>query len=431
MRRLLASCGVIRSKPVFARFWLGSMTSRTGSAISAVAVAWLVLSIAGPEELGIVWLCYGLPRLLSGPVAGRLLDRFQPRILLAIDNLSRASLVVAIPVLDQLGHLSVAHIYGMALLYALVSPWTEVAEQALIPRLVDDSELDSANALLSLNWEMAYVLGPLLAGLVIGVAGASTALLVDSVTFLVMALVSATLPRFVRRRSPAQQGSRTSTFTQRSGLVRLLANRPLLVVSSVTIGFVLMEGMTEVVYPVYIRDALEASPGAYGTFLASAAAGALCGALIGVTILRRLDARVRIGLALVTAVPLFLSLAVVTTVWLAWILVAIASFVIGPYYALERTLAQRLTPADIRGSVFGIRVAATSVAFPVGSALAGALLSVTDAASAIAVLAMIYGLFGLVLLFRPLGTARTGKVQVLTATTATGEVVQQTGRPVQ
>jgi MFS family permease len=70
----------------FRRFWLGMMISRAGDAFTAVALSWVVLGLAGPVQLGIVLMCFGLPRVVSGPVAGRILDRIDPRPLLAADN---------------------------------------------------------------------------------------------------------------------------------------------------------------------------------------------------------------------------------------------------------------------------------------------------------------------------------------------------------
>ena len=61
-------------------------------------------------------------------------------------------------------HLVVADLYGIAAVSALLSSVTEVAEAALVPRLVDDDQLDAANSLLSANWELAYIVGPAVAG---------------------------------------------------------------------------------------------------------------------------------------------------------------------------------------------------------------------------------------------------------------------------
>lgn len=156
MREMISNVALVRRRP-FGRFWLGMAISRTGEAFTTVALSWLVLRVAGPSELGLVLLCYGLPRLVAGPVAGHLLDRFQPRMLLGWDNALRGMLIVLLPLLDYLGSLQVRHIYIMALFSAALAPITEVAERTLVPRLVDDDELEGANALLSMNWELAYI----------------------------------------------------------------------------------------------------------------------------------------------------------------------------------------------------------------------------------------------------------------------------------
>src|SRR6202041_723746 len=91
--------------PAFRRFWLGMMISRAGDAFTTVAVSWVVLDIAGPLQLGVVLMCFGLPRVVSGPIAGHLLDRTDrtdrtdPRLLLAGDNAVRGMLIAVVPVL--------------------------------------------------------------------------------------------------------------------------------------------------------------------------------------------------------------------------------------------------------------------------------------------------------------------------------------------
>jgi hypothetical protein len=76
-------------RPEFRRFWLGMMISRVGDAFTTVTLSWVVVSIAGAFQLGLVLMCYGLPRIVSGPVAGRLIDRYRPRVLLTVDNAAR------------------------------------------------------------------------------------------------------------------------------------------------------------------------------------------------------------------------------------------------------------------------------------------------------------------------------------------------------
>ncbi|MGD0243947.1 MAG: hypothetical protein ABSB59_27020 [Streptosporangiaceae bacterium] len=93
MRQTLQQGRRVLRHQAFRRFWLGMMISRAGDAFTLVALSWVVLGIAGPAQLGVVLMCFGLPRIVSGPVAGRLLDGTRPRLLLAADNAARGLLI--------------------------------------------------------------------------------------------------------------------------------------------------------------------------------------------------------------------------------------------------------------------------------------------------------------------------------------------------
>ena len=186
MRQTLHRGRQVFRRRAFRRFWLGMLISRAGDAFTLVALSWVVLGIAGPAQLGVVLMCFGLPRIVSGPVAGRLLDGTRPRLLLAADNAARGLLIAAVPVLLWQHRLAVADLYVIAAVCALLSAVTEVAESSLVPRLVADDELDAANSLLAANWELASIAGPAVAGLIVATVGAPLALLLDAGSFAVM-----------------------------------------------------------------------------------------------------------------------------------------------------------------------------------------------------------------------------------------------------
>lgn len=194
MRQALRGYIGVGRRPAFRRFWLGMMISRAGDAFTIVALSWLVLGIAGPVQLGVVLMCFGLPRIVGGPLAGRLLDRSRPRILLVLDNSGRGLLIAAVPGLLWTHNLAVADLYPIAAACALLSSVTEVAEAALVPRLVHDDQLDAANSLLSANWEVASIAGPAVAGVIVASIGAPVALLIDPVSFAVMSAICLTPP---------------------------------------------------------------------------------------------------------------------------------------------------------------------------------------------------------------------------------------------
>lgn len=387
MRDVIHSLALARRNRVFRRFWLGMMISRAGDAFTTVALSWLVLTTAGPRELGVTLLCFGLPRMIGAPVAGRLLDRYQPRLLLAWDNALRSALIGILALLSALAATPIAAIYVIAVCGALLSSVTEVAESALVPHLVDDADLEAANSLLAVNWELAYIVGPPLSGLLVGWTGIPISLTIDALSFVIMSVICIGLP-VIDIRSPADEpAGRVSGWLDSRALLRLPA---VLLLTCCTLGFLFLQGMLEVFYPVFSRDALDAGPGGYGAIAGAMGAGALLGVLVGQGLFRRLRPHTRVAAVLLGGAPLFVLLAFVDDVVVAIVVVSVASFLWGPYYVFERSLVQRLTPAHVRGRVMGARTAITSMGFPLGSAAAGVLLAALGVELVVLVMTVVY-----------------------------------------
>ena len=379
----------------FRRFWLGMMISRAGDAFTAVALSWVVLGLAGPVQLGIVLMCFGLPRVVSGPVAGRILDRIDPRPLLAADNAVRAALIAVVPVLLWLHRLAVADLYVIAAASALCSAVTEVAEASLVPRLVDDEHLEGANSLLAANWEVASIAGPALSGVIVATAGAGFALLVDAASFAVMAALCLSLPAF----RPVRSAGPGATAAGPAILFRFPA---VLVLTVCGVGLLCLDGMATVLYPVYCRTFLHVTSTGYGILVSAAGVGALLGVVVGPGLFSRLPVGWRIGGALAVAAPLFGLLRLAPDLPVAAVLLGLATFGVAPYFAFDRTLMQRLVPDDVRSRLAGARMTVSSLGFPLGSAAGGALIG------AVGVPAMIVVIAGFFLAFAALPVLAVG-----------------------
>jgi predicted MFS family arabinose efflux permease len=363
-------------------------------------VAWVVLDIAGPVQLGVVLMCFGLPRIVSGPVAGRLLERFRPRVLLAADNAARGLLIAAVPCLLWGHHLVVADLYGIAGVSALLSSVTEVAEAALVPRLVDDGQLDAANSLLSANWELAYIVGPAVAGVIVATLGAPFALLCDAVSFAVMSVICAGLPSL----DPASRGATAKAKPARRnvlGLAILIRFPAVLVLSFCGFGMLFLDGAATVLYPVYCRSFLHAGAAGYGILMSAAGVGALLGVVTGAALAGRLPPSLRIGAVIVAGAPLFGLLRLAPDLLVAALLLGLAVFAWGPYAVFERTLVQRLVPDDMRSRLFGARTMISSLGFPLGSAIGGALIGGIGVPGVILAIACSYLLLGSLPLLAP------------------------------
>ncbi len=368
----------------FRRFWLGMMISRAGDAFTAVALSWVVLSISGPVQLGIVLACFGLPRVVSGPIAGRVLDQRNPRLLLAADNAARGILIAIVPVLLWLHHLVVAELYAIAVASALCSALTKVAEGSLVPRMVDDEHLEGANTLLTANWEVAGIAGPAISGIIIATLGAGYALVLDAASFAVMSALCLRLPAFrpVRTVEPSPPQAR-----RRAGLGILFRYPAAAVLTVCSVGLLGLDGMATVLYPVYCRTFLHVSAVGYGALVSASCVGALLGIIVAPALFGRLPLGWRIGGAICVSAPLFWLLRLAPDLPVAAVLLGLATFCSAPYFAFDRTLMQRLVPEDVLGRLAGARMTVSSLGFPLGSAIGGGLIGAAGVPAVILVIA--------------------------------------------
>jgi MFS family permease len=271
------------------------LVSLTGSQMTWLALPWFVLITSGSatrmslvvaaEIIGL-----GLLGLPGGRVLGWLGAR---RTMLACDAL-RGPLMLVIPLLHWSGDLSFGLLLGVAFAIGAVSAPYFAAQKVIVPELLGEEEerVSQANALFQAATRATLLLGPVAAGVLIGVIGATWVLVVDAVSYLVaVALVGAFVPH---RPPPDGQAEERSI---RAGL-RFLVNEPLLRVWNAVfaIGDAAWTAFF-IAVPVLVVVRFDADARVAGWLFASFGVGALIGNAVAYRyLLRRVD-----GLALIAA----------------------------------------------------------------------------------------------------------------------------------
>lgn len=383
--------------PAFQRLWLGLSLSYVGDQFTIIALLWFVLQLTGSgAAVGLVILCFDLPGVVTGAILGRLLDRWQPRLVMGVDNLARAALIAAIPTLHALGRLQLWHVFVLALLAGALSPATAAGVRAFVPHLVDDTALDRANALTAASLQFSYLAGPVTAGFAVAKLGGPWALFIDAATFLLMGVLVLTLPSITREPYAEQHESANRWF----GFGALFSVPGVPALTLLSLVFFFSYGPLEAALPVYSRQTLHAGAGGYGLLWTGFGVGAFAGVLT----LTRLSQRWRPSLALpMIAVlwgALLCPLFFLRQLSLAMLFLGLAGASWAPYTPMETTLLQRLVPPGIRGQVFGARHSLVGAASPLGAAFGGLLLEYLHAPLVIALsgIACIFaGLGGLAL----------------------------------
>ena len=377
--------------PAFGRLWVGRLVSLFGDAFALIALPWFVLQVtgSGTATAGIL-LTLQLPAILTSMVIGSLVDRFQPRTIITIDNGLRSLIIGLIPILYWLGLLEQWLLFLLTFLAGMLIPATEVGARSILPDLVEDQDLDAANMLWSFSLNLSLVVGPAVAGILVASFGGPSVLLIDAGTFAVMALVAITLPTFERSKPPSQ-----APLSERLGLHQLWNIKVVRLTTLLSLVFFFSYGPLEAAMPLYSDAVLQTDARGYGLLWSALAVGALIGTLISTTLSRRL----RLGIALPLIALLWgaslLPMVFTNELWLACGLLFLGGLMWGPYTPMETTLLQRNVPKDQLGRIFGARSTILTGGSPLGLAVGGILLAFVPSTSVIALSAFACILVGL------------------------------------
>ncbi|MFE3448338.1 MFS transporter [Nonomuraea sp. NPDC059194] len=370
----------------FRLLWLGSSLSLAGDGMTFVALAWLVLSQPdGTARLGLLTVCYTLPVFAGGLLAGPLLDRFDKRHVLAADSVVRGVAMAAIPLAAVAGEVPTVLPFVVAAIYGLFKMVPLAAFPAAIPDLVGEEDRDAANALESLSFSVAGMVGPALGGLLITVVGAEAVLAFDAVSYAVLAVCALLVRRPLR--TPARRAGAPAARVS-----VLLRDRVLVITTAAFMIFNIAAGMLMVVGPWLAKTQLPGGPQALGFMLAAMSAGELAGAAAaggGWPGSRALRA---IGLAQFAASLGFLGVLASPYVWA----VAAGFLVVGlfsaPMTVWAQTVRMARIPVELRGRGFALLRTLMQATPPLGAAIVTPLLDaggLVPAALAMACLALV------------------------------------------
>jgi MFS family permease len=263
--------------PVYRALWIAQLVSNIGTWMQTVGAQWLMGTLGGSAlEIALVQAAITLPLFLVALPAGALgdiLDR--RRLLLAahVVTLLAAGLLAAVTLADAASPwLLLALTFVLGLGQALTAP----AWQAIVPELVDRSEITFAAALAGVNMNVSRAIGPALGGALVAVAGPGWTFALNAVSFLG---VLAVLARWRRPATDRALGPEHVRAAMRSGIayVRHAPRlRSLLVRAAL---FVAGGGALWALLPIYARADLGLGPGGYGLLLGAVGVGAVAGAV--------------------------------------------------------------------------------------------------------------------------------------------------------
>jgi MFS family permease len=178
--RLLTDVTPLREYPAFRRLWLGTMLSRTGSAMTSFAITLQVYDLTrSPAAVGGLGVAMFVPLLLITLPGGTLADRVDRRRLVLAVAIGQMALSAVLFAFAAFGGASLWSLYALVAIGAAFSAVSAPAQQTFIPRLVPRAQLGTAMALNRIIFQVVMIAGPSLAGVVTAWAGLRGCYLAD------------------------------------------------------------------------------------------------------------------------------------------------------------------------------------------------------------------------------------------------------------
>jgi MFS family permease len=187
------------------RIWLGAFVSNVGTWVQAICVGIYVTETTGSAGwTGTVAGLTYLPAVVLGPIGGALADRFERRRYIAPLVMVQAASALTLAVLSGTGHLPLPAIGGLVFLNGCASALSTPAFNALLSELVAPEDLLSAVSLSSAQFNLARIVGPMLAAAILTYASLTASFAVNAMSYLGVLLALASIPRRPRPQGPAQ-----------------------------------------------------------------------------------------------------------------------------------------------------------------------------------------------------------------------------------
>ena len=205
MPRLFVDTTPLRESPQYRRLWFGYAVNQLGSQLTVVAIAYQIYKLTGSSlDVGLISLAQLVPAIIGPIVGGSIADAIDRRTVLFYTNAGGALCTCALAINASRPHPLIWPLYVLAAVSAGFSGADNPTRNAMMISLVDRNSLVAANALRTLLQQIAYVVGPSIAGLLLAGFGIKTVFWVDVATFAVALFAVASLDA----RPPEDGGTR-------------------------------------------------------------------------------------------------------------------------------------------------------------------------------------------------------------------------------
>ena len=362
----------------FRVLWIGAFMSTIGTWMQKVAQSWLVLTITGTSSaffLGLDAFLGELPILLLTLIGGVVADRHDRRQLLLGSQYIQMAAAFTLAALVYWDRVTIWHVLTLSVITGIAQAFGGPAYQSLLPSLVEKQHLPNAIAFNSIQFNLARVIGPLLAGAALTAFGMVACFGLNGISFL--AVIVAILSMHLRHVPPTDTAGMRQ---QLAGGFRYVRDNPAYIGLAV-LGFAttFLGNPILTFLPLFAQDVFNGGVEEYTQLMACAGAGAVTGALV--VAWRGKFPHMGRALLLIQVVfgALVVLFAMTRVLWVNAVLLFGAGACMVMVFSTLSSLVQLNAPNEMRGRVMSIYMVAFRGGMPLGSLAGGWLATLTSA----------------------------------------------------
>ncbi len=394
---------IVRRRAPLLALLAASTVSEIGSMLTLIALPWFVLQTTGSAaRTGLTGFSVAIPGFLVGIFGGTVVDRLGYRRSSVVADVVSAIGLGLVPTLYYTVGLPFGVLMALVFMGSMLAIPGLTARRSMLPELADlaGTRLERVNAAFESIQNLALLLGPPLAGLLIAWQGATTVLWIDAGTFLFSAIAVGTLVPIFALTSESETEERPSYRSQLTEGLRFLKADSLLRDMAIVVG--LFNGLGApafaVAMPVFAR-AEYGSATVLGLMASAFGVGALGGVAVYGTIGHRLSRRMIWYLGYLAMPCIYWMLAVHPSLPILLAVLAFMGSLTAPLNPMMTTIRHERIPAKMRGRVFATFSAISQLVSPLGIVLGGFAISTFGFHPTVLALAIIVqvGSFGVLL----------------------------------
>ena len=350
-------------------FW-GQLVSLIGTWMQQTAMSWFVYQITNSKLLlGVVAAMGSAPMMLSSVWGGSLADRYPKRSILVATQTAQMICAFLLAAGVWAGFATPSFIIVIAALNGLAMGFDMPARQAFTVEMTSREDLLNAISLNSSIVNGARIIGPSVAGLLIGAFGVAMCFFLNGVTFIavIAGLSMMCLPRFERPAHAVSAGEHAW-----NGIVYSIKHQRVRTILLLFLAVGVFGWSYTVLMPAFARDVLNRGANGYGILMSASGTGAFIGALVVATYGHLFTPRrLALGGVWLFSIALF-ALSLSRSFYFAMAFLFVAGFGMLLFFSTSNTVLQTIVPDEMRGRVMGVWSLVFGAMIPLGSLEAGA-----------------------------------------------------------